>query len=289
IAPFPAGGSLDIIARSLAQPMSVSLGKPVVVENRPGGTGIIGAELVARAPADGHTMLVMGSVFAIHAAVRLRLPYDAIKDFVGIARIASNPMLVSAHPSLPVQTVKELVSLASARPAQLTYASSGLASPQHLAMEAFKAMARINVIHVPYQGGAPATTAVLGGHTSISVANLSETAPYVAAGKLRAIAVTSAERSDLLKNVPTVAESGFPGFDMAIWFGAWAPAASPKEAIARVAADIARSVELPEVKSGLGKLGLSPAVMEPEQFGPFYRAEIQRYAKLASKLNLSLD
>lgn len=289
VAPFPPGGSLDTIARSLAQPMSLSLGKPVIVDNRPGGTGVIGTELVARAPADGHTILVMGSVFVTNAAVRPRLPYDTLKDFVGIARIASNPMLISAHPSLPAKTLRELVALAHSRPGQLTYATPGPASPHHLAMETFKAMAGIDITHVPYQGGAPATTAVVGGHTSISVANVSETGPHVVAGRLRALAVTSLERSDLLKDVPTVAESGFPGFDMAIWFGAWAPAATPKETVDRIGAEIARALQLPEVKSGLEKLGLSTAVMGPEQFDAFYRDEVRRYVKIVNEVNIKLD
>ncbi len=289
IAPFPAGGSLDVIARLLAQPMSGSLGKPVVVENRPGGTGVIGVELVARAPADGHTLLVMGSAFAIHAAVRPRLPYDAMKDFTGVARIASNPLLVSVHPSLPVNTMRDLVKLAAARPAQLTYATSGLASPQHLAMEAFRMMAHIDLVHVPYQGGAPATTAVLGGHTSISVANLSETSSYVAAGKLRALAVTSLSRSELLKDVPTIAESGFPRFDLVNWFGAWLPASSPKEAVARLGGEIGRAVALAEVKTGLRNVGLSPAFTGPAEFDAFFRAEARRYAKIAGDLAITID
>jgi tripartite-type tricarboxylate transporter receptor subunit TctC len=289
IAPFPAGGSLDVVARSVAQPMSVALGKPVIVDNRPGGTGILGADLVARAPADGHTVLVMGSVFSINAAVRPRLPYDPLKDFIGVARMASNPMLVSVHPSLPVKTLRDFVSLAATKPGQLTFATSGLASPQHLAMEAFKTLARIDAVHVPYQGGAPATTAVLGGHTSVSVANVSETAPHVLARRLRPLAVTSLERSDLLKDVPTVAESGFPGFDMVIWFGAWAPAATPKEVVARIGTEIGRSLELRDVKSSLEKLGLAPAILGPELFDAFYRVEIRRYSKLARALNLTLD
>ena len=162
IAPFPAGGSLDTIARTLAPPMVRSLGQTVIVENRPGGTGVIGVEVVARAPADGYTILVMGTAFTINAAVRPKLPYDALKHFIGVARIASNPMLISSHPSLPVRSIKDLVTLAHGRPGQLTYATAGAASPMHLAMESFKALSRTHLIHVPYQGGAPATMAALG-------------------------------------------------------------------------------------------------------------------------------
>jgi len=289
IAPFPAGGSLDTIARKLAQPLSGALGQNVIVDNRPGGAGTIGVEFVARAKADGHTLLMMGTAFTTNPAVRLKLPYDALKDFAGVARIASNPMLISVHPSLPVRTLRELVALGRARPGQLTYAATGAGSPTHLATESFKALARVDIIHVPYQGGAPATTAVLGGHTSILVANVSESAPHVAAGKLRALAVTSLMRSEVHKDVPTLAESGFPAFDMSIWYGAWVPAATPKEAVNRLGAEIVRASQLPEVMESLGKLGLSAAVMGPGQFDAFFRAEIRRYEKIARELNLKID
>ncbi|MGH8701695.1 MAG: Bug family tripartite tricarboxylate transporter substrate binding protein [Burkholderiales bacterium] len=289
IAPFPAGGTLDTIARTLARPLSRALGQNVIVENRPGGTGVIGVELVARAPADGHTFLMMGTAFTTNAAVRLKLPYDPLKDFAGVARIASNPMLVSVHPSLPVRTLKELVALGRAHPGQLTYATSGSASPMHLAMETFKTLAKVDIIHVPFQGGAPATIAALGGHTSILVVNVSESAPHVAAGKLRALAVTSLNRSEVHKDIPTLAESGFPEFDMSIWYGAWVPAATPKDAVNWLGGEIVRASQLPEVKASLGKLGLSTAAMNPEQFDVFFRAEIQKYEKIARELNLRID
>jgi tripartite-type tricarboxylate transporter receptor subunit TctC len=289
VAPFPAGGAVDIVARTLAQPLSRAFGQNVIVDNRPGSTGVIGAELVARAPADGYTLLVGGSGMAINPAVRLKLPYDTLKDFAGVARLATNPIFISVHPSLPVRTIKELVALARARPGQLTYATSGSASPLHLAMETFKALAKVDIIHVPYQGGAPATIAVLGGHTSILVVNVSEAAPHVATGKLRALAVTSLMRSDVLKEVPTVAESGFPGFDIFVWLGAWVPAATPKEVINRLGAEMTRALQLPEVKDSLGRLGLSTAAMEPEQFDAFFRAEVQRYGKIVREVNMKLD
>ena len=289
IAPFPAGGPLDTIARTLAQPLSRAFGQNVLVDNRPGGTGVIGADLVARAPADGYTLLLIGSAFTISPAVRPKLPYDTLKDFAGVARIASNPMLVAVHPSLPVTTLKELVALARARPGQLTYATSGSASPFHLAMETLKILAKADMIHVPYQGGAPATMATLGGHTSVVVVSVSAAVPHAVAGKLRAIAVTSLMRSHVLKDVPTVAESGFPGFDISQWFGAWVPAATPKEAVNRLGAEIVRASQLPEVRESLGKLGLSAAVMGPEQFDAFFRAEIRRYEKIARELNLKID
>lgn len=289
VVPFSAGSSGDIVARTLAQPLSRALGQNVIVDNQPGGAGTIGGELVARSLADGHTLLLRSGVFTINPAVRPKLPYDTLKDFAGVARIASNPMVISVHPSLPARTLKELAALARARPGQLTYATPGSASPMHLAMESFKVLAKADIIHVPYQGGAPATMAALAGHTSILVVNVSQAAPHVAAGKLRALAVTSLLRSDVLKDVPTVAESGFPRFDFSVWFGAWVPAATPKEAVNRLGAEMLRALQLPEVKDSLGKLGFSAAAMGPGEFDTFFRAEVRRYEKIVKEVNIKID
>jgi len=198
-------------------------------------------------------------------------------------------MLISVHPSLPVRTLKELIALARSRPGQLTYATSGSATPMHVATESFKNLAKIDITHVPYQGGAPATTAALGGHAPILVVNVSEVSPHIIAGKLRALAVTSLTPSEVLKDVPTLADSGFPGFDMSIWFGTWVPVGTPKEAVNRLGAEIIRAVQLPDVKESLGKLGLSPAAMGPEQFDAFFRAEVQKYGKIVRELGIKLD
>jgi tripartite-type tricarboxylate transporter receptor subunit TctC len=212
-----------------------------------------------------------------------------LKHFTGVAKIASNPMLISAHPSLPVKTLTDMIALARARPGQLTYATSGTASPMHLAMETFKGLAKTDMMHVPYQGGAPATVAALGGHTAILVVNVSESAPHVATGRLRALAVTSLTRSHVLEEVPTVAELGFPGFDRSIWFGAWAPAATPKDVVNRLGAELTSALQLQAVKDSLGKLGFSTATMRPEQFDGFFRAEVQRYAAIVKEANIKLD
>jgi tripartite-type tricarboxylate transporter receptor subunit TctC len=289
IVPFPAGGSGDIIARTVAQPVSRALGQNVIIDNRPGGTGLIGAELVARSPADGYTILFIGTVFSINPSVRVKMPYDTLKDFTGIARIASNPMVFAAHPSLPARSLKELIALARARPGLLTYATNGPASPQHLSMEMFKALAKIDLIHVPYQGGAPATIAVMGGHTMILVANLSEGAPHLETGKLRALAVTSAARSELFAQIPTVAEAGFPGFDLNIWYGTWAPAATPRDAVNRLSAEINRALQLQDVQDTLGRIGLNTAGMNATDFDAFYRAEVRRFETVAKAVNLKID
>lgn len=289
IAPFPPGAGTDTLARTLAGPLTKSLGQSIVVENRPGAGTVVGTEVAARAPADGHTLLIIANSFTINPAVRSRLPYDALKDFSGVARIASTPMVLAVHPSLPARSLKELIALARARPGELTYATSGAGTGHHLAGELFKSLAKIDLIHVPYQGGAPATTAVVGGHTSVLLVNVLSVAPQAAAGRLRPLAVTSPGRVAVLKDVPTVAESGFPGFDTAIWFGSVVPSATPKEAVDRLSAEILRALQLPEVKDVITKIGLDPSGLGAAEFGAFIRSELQRNEKIARAVNLRID
>jgi len=289
VIPFPAGGAMDSIARILVQPLGRAFGQNVIVDNRPGGGTVIATELVARSPADGHTVLLMANSFTINPAVRSKLPYDALRDFAGVSRLATVPVIFSVHPSVPAKTFKELIALARARPGELTYATPGPGTNQHLIGEMLKSMARIDINHVPYQGGAPATMAVMGGHTSVLIINVTESGPHIQAGKLRALAVTSLERSVDFKEVPTVAESGFPGFEAITWFGAVAPAATPREAINRLNAEIVRALQLPDVRNGLGKLGLFAAGTSAEEFDTFIRSELRRNEKIARESNLRID
>ena len=289
IAPFPPGAGTDTLARTLAGPLTKSLGQSIVVENRPGGGTVVGTEVAARAPADGHTLLIIANSFTINPAVRSKLPYDARRDFSGVARLASTPMVFAVHTSVPAKTLTELIALARARPGELTWASSGAGTGHHLAGELFKSLARIDMIHVPYQGGAPAALAVVGGHTSVLLVNVLSVAPQAAAGRLRPLAVTSLERVDVLKGVPTVAESGFPGFDTSIWFGSVVPGATPKEAVNRLSSEILRALQLPEVKDVIAKGGLNPAPLGAAEFEVFLRAEMQRNEKIARAVNLRID
>jgi len=289
IAPFPPGAGTDTLARTLSGPLSKALGQNIIVENRPGAGTVVGTEVAARSPADGHTVLIIANSFTINPAVRSKLPYDALKDFTGVARIASTPMVFSVHPSVPAKTLKELIVLARARPGEITYASSGAGTGHHLAGELFKSLAKIDLIHVPYQGGAPAAMAVMGGHTSILLVNILSTAPHVATGRLRALAVTSPERSEVLKDVPTVAESGFPGFDTAIWFGTVVPSATPKEAVNRLSAEILRALQLPEVKDIITRIGMNSAGLPAAEFDVFLRAELRSNEKIARAVNLRID
>jgi tripartite-type tricarboxylate transporter receptor subunit TctC len=249
----------------------------------------VGTEVAARAAPDGHTLLIIANSSTINPSVRSKLPYDAQKDFAGVARLASTPMVFAAHPSVPAKSFKELIALARARPGELTWASSGAGTGHHLAGELFNSLARIKMIHVPYNGGAPAALAVLGGHTSVLLVNVLSTAPHIIAGKLRGLAVTSPQRVEMLKDLPTVAESGFPGFDTSIWFGSVVHSATPKEAVNRLSAEIQRALQLPEVRDVIAKGGLNVAALGAGEFDAFLRAEMQRNEKIARAVNLRID
>ncbi len=288
IVPFPPGGAADIIARTLAQTLTRTLGQPIVVENRAGANTAIGAEIVARAPADGHTLLIIAPSFTINPYARSKLPYDTFNDFAGITRFVSNAIVIAVHPSLPVKSVKELIALARARPGELTFATASILGGQRIAGELFRETVGINIINVPYNGGAPATTATMGGHTSMLVSNVVESAPQVLTGRLRGIAVTSLARSDVLPDVPTVAESGYPGFEALNWFGA-VTRAGPKVAIERLNADMLRAMDLPEVKDQMTRQGMQPATMMPEAYDAFLRAEGQRNERIIRSLKLKIE
>jgi tripartite-type tricarboxylate transporter receptor subunit TctC len=290
VVPFPPGGATDIVARSVAVPLSRSLGQNVVIENRTGANTVIGAELVARAPADGHTFLIIAPSFSINPSVRSKMPYDTLKDFSGVARIAYSPLVISIHPSVPAKTVKELIALARAKPGELTFATSSIIGGQRLAAELFfREVATVNIVNVPYNGGAPATTAVMGGHTTILISNVSEAAQPATAGRLRGIAVMSLARTDQMPDVPTLAESGYPGFEAANWYGAVIRSATPRAAIERLSADIGKALGVPEVRDGLNRLGLIPAFLDAGEFDALIRSEMQRFGRIAGTLKLRMD
>ena len=291
VVPLPAGGTMDIIARTLGAPVSRGLGHNVIVDNRPGGGGggIIGTEVVARAPADGQTVLFIGNGFTMNPALRSKLPYDTVKDFTGVARVASNPLVISVHPSLPVKSIRTLVELARARPGELTFASGTATGGLRLNAERFKSAVGIDIVNVPYQGGVPAVTAVIGGHTSILIVNVSETVPHVATGRLRPLAVTSLQRADVLKEVPTVAESGYPGFEALMWYGVMARSTTPRPALERLSAEISRAAQSAEAGDALGKLGLSVAALGQAEFDAFVRAEIQNNGKIIRTIGLKVE
>lgn len=288
VVPFPPGGAADIIARTLAQPLTRAFGQSIVVDNRPGANTAIGAEAVARAAADGYTLLIIAPSFTINPFARSKLPYDTFKDFAGVTRLVTNAIVIAVHPSLPVRSVRELIALARARPGELTFATASILGGQRLAGELFRETVGINIINVPYNGGAPATTAAMGGHTTMLVSNVVESAPQIVAGRLRGIAVTSLARTDALPNVPTVAESGYPGFEALNWFGAVARTA-PRPLIERLNAEMTRALELQEVKDQMARQGMVPSAMSPEAFDVFMRAEAQRNERIIRSLNLKIE
>ncbi len=288
VVPFAPGGTIDIIGRLVAPSMSKALGQNIIVEDRPGGGTVVGTELVARAPADAHTLLLMGPSYTINLFAR-KLPYDTQKDFTGVARLVANPLLFSVHPSLPVRTPKDLVALARSKPGELTYGTASPTGPQRMAGEIFKSMAKVDMINVPYNGGAPATIAVIGGHTTILVGNVSEAMPFVTSGKLRPIAVTTLQRSEVMKDVPTFHESGFSGYEVLNWFGAVMRSAAPKAAIDRLSAEFARSLELPEVKTGLSKIGLYSVYLNADQYNAYLREQFRINEKMVKDIGLRME
>ncbi len=289
VVPFPAGGTTDTIGRAVAPPLSRALGQSVVIENRPGANTVIGAELVLRAPADGHALLFMAPSFTINPFVQAKLPFDPLKDFAGVTRLVTNPLIICVHPSLPVKTVRELVALARARPGELTWAISSVIGGGRIGGELFMDATKINMTVVPYGGGAPALTAVLGGHTSMLIGNMLDCSPHVASGRIRPIAVTSATRSTTLPSVPTVAESGYPGFEAINWFGAVVRSGTPRSIIDRLSAEIGRALRLPEVNDALNRVGMNPAPMAAGEFDAFIRREMDTNGRIIGKLNLKIE
>ena len=281
VVPFPAGGPLDIVARALGQELTKSLGQPVIIDNRPGAGGNIGADFVAKSPPDGHTIL-MGAVstHAINVTLYSKLPYDPIRDFAPVTLITSVPNVLVVHPSIPARNVQDLIGVARAHPRQLNFASGSTGSAGHLAGELFKTMAHVDMVHVPYKGAAPAVVDLIGGHVSLMFDNLASALPNIKAGRVRALAVTTLKRSPMVPELPTISESGLRGFDVSTWFGVFAPAGTPNEIVNRLYGEITRVLRTPEMKDRLAILGAEPVGSRPEEFAAFVKAEIPKYAKV---------
>lgn len=280
VVPFPPGGGTDIMARALAQKLNESWGQPAVVDNRGGANGTIGAALVAKAPPDGYTMLVAPSGFAVNPSIYRALPFDAVKDFAPVTQLAASPLVIVVHPSLPARSVKELIALAKARPGEINYGSSGNGSPPHLGTELFKHMSGINMVHIPYKGAGPAAIDVVGGQISLYFMNMLQAKPLVKSGKVRALGVTSPRRFPALPDVPAVAEAGVPGYEMTNWYGLFLPAGSPKAALGKLHAEVARILNLPDMKDRLAADGAVVVASTPEQFAAFLKQEMAKFAKV---------
>jgi tripartite-type tricarboxylate transporter receptor subunit TctC len=287
---FAPGGGTDLVARIIGQKMGESWGHPVLVDNRAGATGTIGADVVAKAPGDGYTLL-MGHVNSHGIAPNLfkKLPYDAERDFAMVAYVGYVPNVFVIHPSIPAQNVKDLIAMAKAKPGTLTYASSGVGSTQHLAGELFSLLGGVKIVHVPYKGSGPAVVDLLAGHVSMNFDTMPPVLPHIKSGRLRALALTTSKRSPQLPGVPTMIEVGLKGFDMTNWYGVMAPAKIPRETVMKLNAEINRIVMLPDAKSKLEEAGTQLDPMSPEQFATFLHTEIGKYAKLVKAANVSLD
>ena len=280
ISPYAPGGSNDIVTRILAQQLGEALRQPVIVENRPGGGMIIGTEIVARAPADGYTLILVSSGHAINPGLHSRLPYDTLKDFAAVSLIGSMPNVVVVYPGSPVNSISDLVTLARANPGGINYASAGNASTPHLAAELLKSVTGAPMTHIPYKGTGPALTDLVGGQVSLTICGIAPALPYIKAGKLRAIAVTGKRRAPLAPGLPTVAESGYPGYNVVTWYGVLAPAGTPTEIVRKLSATIASLVQAPDMRGRFGSLGMDPVGSTPEEFDGFIRAEISTWAKV---------
>ena len=281
IAPWPPTGTVDILARTLAQKLSDNLGQTVLVENRAGANGVIGSDAVAKSAADGYTILVDNITgHAINATMQAKMPFDSLRDFAHVSLLAWVPDGVVSLPSLPAKNMQELIALARAKPGQITYASFGVGSSAHLAGELMKTMAGIDMLHVPYKGGQPAIADLLAGQVSIYIPVLPSVVALVKADRLRLLAVTSSKRSSALPDVPTVAESGLPGFEASNWFGLMTPAGTPADIVARLNAETAKALQAPEVRARLVGLGCEIQSSTPQEFQALLRSETEKWAKV---------
>jgi tripartite-type tricarboxylate transporter receptor subunit TctC len=290
VAPFAPGGATDLLARLVSQKLSERWGQSVVIDNRTGAGGHIGAELAARSPPDGYTLLVAGAPHAIGMSLYKKLGYDLAKDLAPISNLATYPSAIVVHPSLPVKTVKDLVALARSRPNQLNFGSAGSGSPNHLAIELFKTMAKVGMVHVPYKGGSGQMVGdLLAGQVQLASIGLPPAMPHIKSGKLRVIAVTGMKRSPLLPDAPTVNEAGLPGFDVTSWYGMFGPAALSREIIAKVNGDIAAALSMPDMKERLASGGADPAPTTPEELGKLVRDEVAKWAKVVADSGARVD
>jgi tripartite-type tricarboxylate transporter receptor subunit TctC len=286
---FAAGGATDTTARLVAQRLSDQLGRPVVVENRTGAGATIATERVATSAPDGYTLLMMAAADTVQPALRLKLPYDLERDFSPVSLVASGSFVLVVHRLVPARNVKELIALARAQPGKLTYGSSAVGSTPHLAGELFRLTSKVNIVHVPYKGASEFVIAAAGGQIDMGFPSITPALPLLETGKLKALAVTSVKRSALLPQVPTVSESGLPGYEVSTWYGVTAPAGVPKEIVSRLNAVIGKAVNAPEMKEALNKQGLEPRTSTPEQFAAFVKTEIAQNAKLIKAAGIQAE
>jgi len=286
VVPSAAGGGTDIVGRVIAQKLSLSLGQQVVVDNRPGAGQMVGIEAVAKASADGYTLLMAASPLVLNALMYRKVSYDAVRDFAPVSQAAVLPNVLVVHPSLAVKNVAELIALAKSQPGKLDYASAGTGTSPHMAMELFKTMAGVDLTHVPYKGTAPALADVLAAHVLITIASTPSSLPQIKAGKLRALGVTSRRRSIVLPEVPTIAEAGVPGYESIQWYGLLAPAGTPREIVVQLSNEMSRALRLPDTRDTLLADGAEPVGGTPDEFAELIKTEIVKWTRVVKSAGI---
>ena len=289
IVPFPPGGNTDIIARTIGNELGKNLGVPLIIDNRGGAGSTLGTALAAKAPADGYTILLVSGAFAMNPAMFKNLPYDSVKEFAGVTLLADVPAAVVVHPSVPAKNLKELIAYAKANPGKLNYASSGNGSIGHLSGELLSSMANIKMQHVPYKGSGPALVDVVGGYVQMIITSIPSVMPHIKSGKLRAIAVCGEKRSSGAPEIPTMIESGLPGFVVSAGFGLLVPAKTPKEIIKKLHAEAVKALAVPTVRERLGTEGAEPVGSTPEEYDAFNRTEIEKWIQVVKKAGIKME
>jgi tripartite-type tricarboxylate transporter receptor subunit TctC len=285
----PGAGVTDIMARLVGQHLSARIGQQIVVDNRPGASGIIGSEVVSRAAPDGYTLLIANVSLVVNPFLYPKMPYDPLKDFIPVTNLNSAPLLLVVNPSVPAKSVTELIAFAMSHPGQLNYGSGGLGSTPYLAAELFKSLAGIDVVHVPYKGGAPALSDLVGGQLTFMIENMPGTMPYAKAGNLRALAITSPQRSELAPELPTMAEAGVPGYEISGWNGLFAVKGTPPAIVAKLHSEVAKILHTPEVREELAALGAEPVGDAPDDFAAFLKADVARWGKIIQEKGIRSD
>ena len=280
VVPYPPGGFNDTLGRTLAAKFTEAWGQPSFVENRPGANTVIGVDHVAKSTPDGYTLLIVAFPFAVTPSLLKDMPYDTVKDFSPVVWAAVSPNVLVVNPALPVKSVGELIALAKAKPGSLSYASTGNGSSNHISMELFKSLAGVDIVHIPYKGSGPAVTDLLGGQVQLMFDNAPNVMPQVKAGRLRALGMSSAKRASFARDIPTVAESGVPGYEVAVWFGVVAPAGTPREIVQKLNAEVLRILAMPDVRERFVSQGVEPVGSTPEQFGEHIKSQMAKWGKV---------
>jgi tripartite-type tricarboxylate transporter receptor subunit TctC len=286
---FSPGGGADLVTRTLSPALAELLRQPIVIDNRPGANGMIAAELAAKAPADGYTLLAAPGNYAFAPALVAKLPFNMATAFAAVGQMVDSPLLVVVHPSLPARTVKELVAIAKSQPGQLSYASGGIGGSAHLATELFRAAAKVDLVHVPYKGTGPALNDLIAGHVPVCFCTLPSTLPHAKTGRLRALAVTTSKRSAAAPGIPTVAESGVAGYEMSQWYGMLAPAGTPAAIVNRLNGEIRKAMKQPQVRAQLLAAGADPVESSPQDFAAFFSAEIARWTRVVQSAGIRAE